>query len=401
MKKIHKAWKILSVLCGLAAASVGISINTSGVFYAVVAEDLGLLRGAFAFHMTIFSLVTAVSALFVPKFLRKMSFKSLLLISVLIAVVGTALMAFSTELWQFYLLGAIRGFSTGMFSIVTITIIINHWFIDKNGLATSIALGFSGIMGAVFSPIFSAIIAAFSWQIAYLAEGILLLCLCLPALLYPFTIQPEISNLKAYGSDRTPLKTYPKSTNTQTLPFTLFIIMSFGVMVSFVSSMTQHLPSYAETIGSSATIGASLLSMGMFGNIISKIIIGFLSDKIGAIKSSLILLLVNILGAILLLFTRTSVLLLLAAFLFGSCYGLGAVSVPLVTRVMFGKNGYVKAFPVVSFVSNVGAAIAFSTIGYIYDFTKSYTLAFILIVFLLILSIISLLVANHLTIIQK
>lgn len=397
MENIHKAWRVLIVLCGLAAAAVGISINTSGVFYSIVADELDLLRGAFAFHMTIFSLVTAISALFVPKFLRKISFKILLLISVLVAVVGTALMAISTHLWQFYLLGAIRGFSTGMFSIVTITIIINHWFIDKNGLATSIALAFSGIMGAIFS----AIIAVASWQTAYLIKAFLLFCLCLPAILYPFTIQPEISNLKAYGSDRTPLKTYPKSTNTQTLPFTLFIIMSFGVMVSFVSSMTQHLPSYAETIGSSATIGASLLSMGMFGNIISKIIIGFLSDKIGAIKSSLILLLVNILGAILLLFTRTSVLLLLAAFLFGSCYGLGAVSVPLVTRVMFGKNGYVKAFPVVSFVSNVGAAIAFSTIGYIYDFTKSYTLAFILIVFLLILSIISLLVANHLTIIQK
>lgn len=395
MKKIHKAWKILSVLCGLAAASVGISINTSGVFYAVVAEDLGLLRGAFAFHMTIFSLVTAVSALFVPKFLRKMSFKLLLLISVLIAVVGTALMAFSTELWQFYLLGAIRGFSTGMFSIVTITIIINHWFIDKNGLATSIALGFSGIMGAVFSPIFSAIIAAFSWQIAYLAEAILLLCLCLPALLYPFTIQPELSGFAAYGDVTTSQKAYSKAINSQPSFLALFAVMAFGIMVSFVSSMTQHLPSYAETIGLSVTVGASLLSMGMFGNIISKLIIGFLSDKIGAIKSSMVLVIVNLVGAILLLVGNPPSLMLVAAFLFGSCYGLGAVSIPLVTRTVFGNRQYIRIFPLVSFISNVGAAVAFSTIGYSYDFTGSYIPAFLLTIILLVLSYVVLLMAKR------
>ena len=54
MTKIHKSWLVLIALCGLAAASIGISINTSGVFYSVVSEDLGIFRGAFAFNMTIF-----------------------------------------------------------------------------------------------------------------------------------------------------------------------------------------------------------------------------------------------------------------------------------------------------------------------------------------------------------
>nr|WP_253896377.1 MFS transporter [Streptococcus gallolyticus] len=401
MKKVHKAWKVLMVLCGLAAASVGISINTSGVFYSVVADDLALLRGAFAFHMTIFSLVTAVSALLVPRFLRKIPFKVLLTISVVVAVMSTAFMAVSTQLWQFYLLGAIRGFSTGMFSIVTITTVINHWFIDKNGLATSIALTFSGIMGAIFSPVFSAIIAVASWQTAYLIEALLLFCLCLPAILYPFAIQPEASNARAYGAKRLSSPTSANLGDKRVLTLALILIMSFGVMVSFVSSMTQHLPSYAKTLASSATVGASLLSMGMFGNIISKLIMGFLSDKIGAIKSSLLLLLANSLGTILLLVTRSPVLLLLAALLFGACYGLGAVSLPLLTQLMFGKSGYTKTFPLVSFVSNIGAATAFSIIGYSYDFTRSYTPALIFIVALLFLSMLSLIVIHYLMIRPK
>ncbi|AXQ78503.1 MFS transporter [Streptococcus chenjunshii] len=394
MAHLHKAWKVLFVLCGLAAAAIGISVNTSGVFYSVVAEELGLLRGSFAFHMTIFSLVTAVSALFVPKLMKKIPFKILLAVSIIIAVIGTGLMAASTELWQFYLLGAIRGFSTGLFSVLTITMVINHWFMAKNGLATSIALGFSGIMGAVFSPVFSAIITAFGWQLAYVAEAGLILLLCLPSLCYPFTLEPKNEGLTAYGSLEQ-LEQPPLAVPYRSLSLTLLAMLVFSIIVSFISSMTQHLPGYAETAGLSTTVGAGLLSMGMIGNIVSKLIVGALSDKIGSVRASFVLLAANTAGTLLLLLGKPASLMLLAAFLFGSCYGLGAVSVPLVTRTVFGNHNYAKRFPIISFAGNTGAALAFSAIGYIYDFTGSYTAAFILIIVLLVLSFLALLAANR------
>ncbi|MEX2784670.1 MFS transporter [Streptococcus sp. H49] len=392
--RIHKAWKVLFVLCGLAAAAIGISINTSGVFYSVVAEDLGLLRGSFAFHMTIFSFVTAVSALFVPKMLKKIPFKTLLLISVFTAVVGTASMAAATKLWQFYLLGGIRGFSTGLFSVVTITMVINHWFEAKNGLATSIALGFSGIMGAVFSPIFSGIIALMGWQAAYVAEAGLIVLLCLPAVFYPFNLEPENEDLTPYGKSEK-IRQSALSAPYRSLSSALLAMLVFSIIVSFISSMTQHLPGYAETAGLSGAVGAGLLSMGMIGNIVSKLVVGALSDKIGAVKASLVLLAANTAGTVLLLFGKPAGLMLFAAFLFGSCYGLGAVSVPLVTRAVFGNHNYAKRFPVISFAGNTGAALAFSALGYIYDFTGSYIPAFLLILILLALSFIALIMAKR------
>ena len=43
MKKNNfKPWYVLVVCCGLAASSIGISINSSGVFYTPVSESLGL-----------------------------------------------------------------------------------------------------------------------------------------------------------------------------------------------------------------------------------------------------------------------------------------------------------------------------------------------------------------------
>ena len=74
-KTSHKHWIVLAVLCGLAASSIGISINSSGVFYTPVAEALGLYRGSFSLHMTIFSMVTAQSAFFIPKIMERFSYK--------------------------------------------------------------------------------------------------------------------------------------------------------------------------------------------------------------------------------------------------------------------------------------------------------------------------------------
>ncbi|MGT2874026.1 MFS transporter [Streptococcus gallolyticus subsp. gallolyticus] len=394
MSRYHKSWNVLAVLCGLAAAAIGISINTSGVFYSIVSEDLGILRGAFSFHMTIFSLVTAVSTLFVPMLINRFPFKRVLSVAVLIAVLGTGLMAVSQQLWQFYFLGALRGFSTGMFSILTITLIINHWFIEKNGLATSIALGFSGIMGAVFSPVFSQLIVHIGWRGAYVAEATLILLLCLPAILFSFTIRPQDEGLKAYGSAQKSEEEAARKTS-RTIGIHLYGVLLFAIMIGFVSSMTQHLPGYAESIGLPVTLGAGLLSMGMLGNIISKLIIGVLSDFLGPLKATLILLVITLIGTILLIQGHSSVLLLLAAFFFGSCYGLGSVSIALVTREIFGDKNYVKIFPTISFAGNVGAALAFSAIGYIYDFTSSYLSALFLLLILLIASTFSLVIAFY------
>ena len=52
---MKKHWSVLIYCCGLAAASIGISINSSGVFYTPVSKSLHILRGTFSMHMTLFS----------------------------------------------------------------------------------------------------------------------------------------------------------------------------------------------------------------------------------------------------------------------------------------------------------------------------------------------------------
>lgn len=166
------------------------------------------------------------------------------------------------------------------------------------------------------------------------------------------------------------------------------------MLISCITSVTQHLPGYGESLGFPLTSCAILLSAGMMGNIVSKLIIGSLSDHFGEMKATLMMISVNILGIYLLIIGRSMTLLIVGAFLFGSCYSLGAVAVPLLTKYFFKTENYAKAFPTISFASNVGAAISLSMVGYIYDFFGSYIYAFIIALAMIFVSILLLMITT-------
>lgn len=382
--KSIKHWIVLLCCCGLAGASIGVSINTSGVFYEPVSQSLGILRGNFAMHMTIFSVVTAITALFVPRILKKVNYKVLLFIGVIVATLSTAAMSLGQSLMTFYALGAIRGMSTGLFSAVTLTMVVNNWFDEKHGLATSLVFSTSGLMGTILSPVFTKCIVLFGWQVSYLIKAAILCVLCLPALLHPYHFQPQDDGLLPYGYQVHNQKETTKVSGQfhyGQMAFIAFFI--FGILSSFITGVTQHLPGYAQSIGLSVSTGALLLSAAMMGNIISKMIIGVLSDKIGALKATISMMILNGVSVVLLITSSSSMIMIVAAFLFGTCYSIGAVALPLLTKYFFGIENYNQVFPKISFAGNMGAAIALSLVGYVYDFFGSYYYAFLLVLIII------------------
>lgn len=373
---------ILIIACGLAASAIGICNNCLGVFYTTVSADLGVMRGSFAFHATLSLFAQAVSSLFVPTLSRKFSYKKLLLGGVMISAVCTALMSMAHNLSLFYLLGTIRGLGVGLYGTVPIGIIINQWFQKKNGTAMGIALSFSGLSGAVASPFLSVLIQNIGWQRSYIVMGAMILLFSAPAFFLPFAIRPEELGLKPYGYEQT-TDTKKRADSASRvfryaqLPFILMCL--FTVMHTSLTGITQHLGGYALSVGLSETIGATLMSCTMIGNISTKLVIGTLSDKFKPLKACMIMMAVNV-CSLLFLMTGTEIspfVLPAAAFFFGSVYSVGAVGIPLLTRYFFGNDDYAKAYAVVGFFTSVGASSSLTIIGYIFDIFGSYRYAFL------------------------
>lgn len=69
---------------------------------------------------------------------------------------------------------------------------------------------------------------------------------------------------------------------------------------------------------------------------------------------------------------------MIAAFLFGSVYSVGAVGIPLLTRYYFKAENYSYAYSKIGFLTNVGSSLSLALIGYLYDFTGTYQYVFLL-----------------------
>jgi len=381
-KQERKYWYVLAVLCGLAASSVGLCINSVGVFYAPVADDLGILRGSFAMHATIASTVTAVTALFAPKWMSGKRFRLMLTGGVLLAGISTCLMGSVSTIPMFYLLGCLRGIGNAAYGMVILTVVLNQWFRARHGLATSIVLSFGGIAGALCSPLLTAVIERQGWRVGYMVMGILIIGFCVPAMIYPFTLTPQEKGMLPYGAE---IKGEEVTEETEKRVCTSFSESSFificmlivGILHTAITCLPQHFPGFADNIGYTAAVGAAMLSFCMFGNIISKLLIGVIADYMTPMKATNIMIGIHLASIFLLLTARQETSLYLAAFLFGFVYSVSAVGLVLITKESFGIENYNKVYPLISFAGGISCAVGMSMVGYLYDFTGTYQSAFL------------------------
>ncbi len=386
-------WLVLLACCGCTAGSIGICLNAVGVFYTPVTTALGFSRGAFALHATITSVTTGLLSPAAAYLFQRWSTRALMTTGVLLAVLATAAMSVADTLWLFYVLGFLRGVGCTLFSSTPVTMIIGHWFKRRHGFAIGLVFSFSGIAGAMFSPWFSHLIAQIGWRQTYLVMAICLVAVSLPGGLLLRMMPhreaaggdlPEpVDARAASGQGSAPGDEIAAPVAGAHVPFPVFNVQFLltGLFIMLCVSITgvaQHFPGYAENIGLSAQFGATMLSAAMIGNIVFKLTIGLLSDRMGPVKASTTMGLVNVTSlSLLLVFGRNSGAagLYLLAFLYGAIYSLAAVGTPLIIRHLYGNEHYATAFGYAGALVSIGGAISLTTIGYLYDWTGSYQIA--------------------------
>ena len=375
-------WATLAACCGIAASSIGMLTNSAGVFYSPVAAALGVGRGAFALHTSLCTLLAGFLSPVAARLMKKFPIRLLLTIGILFSCGSTALMSVTHSIWGFYVLGLAKGIGFAFCTLMPITTIIGNWFEARRGMATGIALAFSGLGGAIFSPMLTSLIQSVGWEKAYLLSAVIYVVLALPGLL-TLHYTPEEIGLAPYGGRPRPLrqesgkagKTAPK---VNVIGPALWFLCFLTLFNTAITGIAQHFPGISESWGMASQVGAAMISAGMVGNIVSKLLIGVLSDKIGPFAACRTMMCTNLaaLTILLLVAPRASAVALAAAFFYGAVYSVSATGLPLLTRRLFGEN-YASAFSVVTLFTNTGSAFSLTIVGLIYDLTGGYTLALI------------------------
>ena len=391
MKITGRYLLVLIAMCGLLASTVGLVTNVAGLFLTPVAEEFGILKGSASLMMTICNISFAIGGLFVPRVMKEMQFKKVLIVCSAILAGCTAALAVCPGIIPMYLLCVARGLAAGLMGFVFVTSVLNQWFVAGIGLATSIAMSCSGLAGAAFSPLVGAVVNGAGWRAGYLLLGALTVALNLPAILFLPSLDPTQAGFKALGADEQPAaKATDQSSSAASAGkvsvFMLVLVFAFGVLISAPTALPQHFPGMAELYGVAA-VGATMLSFSMVANSLGKIVYGALCDRIGN-RLSLIVYSALVLAALfLLLVFHSPQSLMIAAALYGLCYALGTVAITMLTRDAFGPENYSKTYPIVGMGGNMANAVFSSVVGFMYDFSGGYATTIILMMVLLGLSV--------------
>ncbi|WP_051258455.1 MFS transporter [Atopococcus tabaci] len=105
---------------------------------------------------------------------------------------------------------------------------------------------------------------------------------------------------------------------------------------------------------------------------------GWLSDRIGTLKVTISMIVLNALSILALLTAPNAFSLVAFSFLFGTVYSVPVVGITLLTREFFRTVNYGKVYPGISFALSIGGAFSLSLVGYVYDFSGSYVPAFLI-----------------------
>ena len=398
--RIHYAWFVMIGCCCLQAGALGLVLNSAGVFFGPICSELGFSQGGIAAYLTCYSWATCVGMLFVAKLFPKMDTRVTMTVCSAAVVVALGAMSFYTELWQWYVSGVIFGLFGSFVFVVPAPILIANWFHKKTGLATGVAMAFSGIGAAIFSPVLTALIEAFGWRTTYLIAAVIMAVMVLPWTAFVFRFSPDKLGMKPYGweegsSENSKIEgSLPGVPFKKALPTVAFVaLLVLAGLCAFYAGYNNQWPNYAVNIGETAMFGATLISAAMVGNIVSKLVMGAVSDVIGVFPAAIVQLALVAVAMLLLAFSTNPIVIYIGVFAYGFQNNLVSVSTPMLIKECFGAKSYTEIFAFVRLGTGIIGGLGLSFVAVTFDMTGTYTLAFLIGVGISLLGIVCVLLA--------
>ena len=287
---------------------------------------------------------------------------------------GMAGAAFAEEFWQFCVsLGVLSGLLGTSALFAPMAADISHWFTRRRGLAVAIVITGTYFAGALWPPLVQASLDARGWRETFIAIAILMAVTMLPlvALLYrkPAALIEARAARAALGAGR-PLGIAPGTLQC------LLCAAGLGCCVAMAAPQV-HIVAHVTDLGYAAQRGAEMLSLMLGTGIISRIGSGFISDRIGGLRTLLLGSVLQALALLAFLGADTLTLLFVVSAVFGLSQGGIVPSYTIIIRTYFPAHEAGRRVGWAMLFTFAGMALGGWMAGALYDLTGSYTASFI------------------------
>ncbi len=328
-------------------------------------------RGAGSMPYTLFMIGFAVGGVLMGRLADRFGIVAPALLASLCLPAGLLFAARATELWHFSVsLGVLCGLFGMAATFAPVASDISHWFTARRGLAVGIVVSGTYVAGAIWPPVLQHFIDTYGWRAAFHGLGNLTLCTMLPltVLLYRPAVIDREDGLAARrsGSRRRPLGFSSRSLQG--------LLCLAGVGCCAAMAMPQvHIVPFVTDLGFDARHGARMLALMLGFGVVSRLVSGWISDRIGGLKTLLVGSALQGLVISGFLFAGGLTTLYVLAIAFGLSQGGIVPSYTIIVRALFpaGEAGWRIGTTMLFTVG--GMALGGWLAGALHDLTGSYT----------------------------
>ena len=287
----------------------------------------------------------------------------------------------AATLWQFSLAqGVLIGLLGTSATFAPLVADTSQWFDRRRGIAVAVCMSGNYVAGAIWPPVMQHFIDSAGWRATYLGIGVFCFLSVLPLALVlrrrpPPQPQPQPAptcGAAAFDDPGQPLVLGMSAGAAQTL------LCIAGVACCVAMAMPQvHIVAYCGDLGFGAARGAEMLSVMLGMGVVSRLASGWISDRIGGLRT---LLLGSVLqGVALLLFLPFDGLtsLYLISAVFGLFQGGIVPAYALIVREYFPPQQAGARVGTVLMATMFGMALGGWMSGAVFDLTGSYRAAFL------------------------
>jgi MFS family permease len=361
---------------------VGGTMFAFGVFFTPLSADFGWTRALTSGAFSLFMVVHGLLSIVVGRLTDRFGPRIVVTLCGFFIGLGYLLMSQISSAWQLYLFyGVIIGVGMGGGFIPQLSTVA-RWFVKRRGLMSGISIAGIGVGTMVIPSLANWLISDYGWPISYVVMGFIVLVVILSAAQFLWRDPGQIGQLP-YGHNElleedltSKVKEFSLREAMRTSQFWLLCgaYLGFGL---FLQAVMVHIVPHTIVLGiPSAAAATVLVFIGGF-NILGKVAIGGVADRIGN-KSALIISFVLTTAALAWLLVANEMwMFYLFAALFGIAYGgLAALPAPVVAD-LFGLSSHGVIFGVIVFLLTIGGALGPVLAGGIFDVMGSYDWAFV------------------------
>ena len=369
------AWRLLVAL-GLVVLGNS-SMYVVSVVLPTVQTEFGIDRASASLPYTFMMVCLGIGGIWTGRMADRHGLMKVLWVGAMAVAGGFLWAAQSGSIWTFGLAHGLLGLLGGASTFAPLLADTSQWWNRRRGIAVAICASGNYIAGALWPPLVQHGIETIGWRPTYTIMGLVcgLGMLALSGLMRQRPPLAAPAPMTAAGAAPAADRSRPFGLSPSSAQWLLCVA---GVGCCVALSMPQvHIVAYCTDLGYGAARGAEMLSLMLASGIVSRLVSGFICDRIGGIRT--LLLGSALQGIALLLFLPFDgmVPLYVISALFGLFQGGIVPSYAIIVREHFALHEVGARVGAVIMATLIGMALGGWLSGWIFDMTGSYDAAFI------------------------